>query len=292
MWLFKLKEKEKKTVRHFSFDNMLTSSSKLWSYAQMRRSICTSEPRRASTRVSSGFILFEHSSPSFGSHRTRSDRNGAESATDRRLCATDFTVGGSCLWVHFRWASLLWSAEDSRTRKAINTIYAIASIEASKIHDFNGVWTRDLAIPVRHSNQLSYEATDIGSWSFVGSLLLTRNKDQEDRGVRDYLTRELKTKQHENITVYDLITHNSLHCRKVYWYKLASKFVNSEAFLNKFSLLLRCGLSSSAGNLLNGFCFFAICNNWLVRVICCAGNYSVQARGWCSNGDPSVSSDR
>ena len=55
----------------------------------MRRSICTSEPRRASTRVSSGFTLFEHSSPSFGSHRTRSDRNGAESATVRRRCATE-----------------------------------------------------------------------------------------------------------------------------------------------------------------------------------------------------------
>ena len=25
---------------------------------------------------------------------------------------------------------------------------------------FNGIWTRDLAIPVRPSNQLSYEATD------------------------------------------------------------------------------------------------------------------------------------
>ena len=41
--------------------------------------------------------------------------------------------------------------------------------EAWKIQDFNGVWTRDLAIPVRCSNQLSYEATDVGSWSFVGS---------------------------------------------------------------------------------------------------------------------------
>ena len=37
------------------------------------------------------------------------------------------------------------------------------------IQDFNGVWTRDLAIPVRRSNQLSYEATDVGSWSFVSS---------------------------------------------------------------------------------------------------------------------------
>ena len=46
-------------------------------------------------------------------------------------------------------------------------IYAIAYIEAWKSQDFNkyfnGVWTLDLAIPVRRSNQLSYEATDVGS---------------------------------------------------------------------------------------------------------------------------------
>src|SRR6266704_699197 len=36
-------------------------------YTQIRRSICTSESLRASTRVSSGFALFRHSSPSFGS---------------------------------------------------------------------------------------------------------------------------------------------------------------------------------------------------------------------------------
>ena len=42
-------------------------------------------------------------------------------------------------------------------------------IEAWKSQDFNGVWTRDLAIPVRRSNQLSYEATEVGSWSFVSS---------------------------------------------------------------------------------------------------------------------------
>ena len=29
-----------------------------------------------------------------------------------------------------------------------------------KNQDLNGIWTRDLAIPVRRSNQLSYEATD------------------------------------------------------------------------------------------------------------------------------------
>ena len=51
----------------------------------------------------------------------------------------------------------------------MNAIYAIAYIEAWKIQDFNGVWTRDLTIPMRRSNQLSYEATDVGTWSFVDS---------------------------------------------------------------------------------------------------------------------------
>ena len=41
--------------------------------------------------------------------------------------------------------------------------------EAWKSRDFNAVWTRDLAIPVQRSNQLSYKATDVGSWSFVSS---------------------------------------------------------------------------------------------------------------------------
>uniref|UniRef100_A0A8R1IGS5 Uncharacterized protein n=1 Tax=Caenorhabditis japonica TaxID=281687 RepID=A0A8R1IGS5_CAEJA len=36
-------------------------------YTQVYRSICTSEPIRTSTRVSSGFILLRHGSPSFGS---------------------------------------------------------------------------------------------------------------------------------------------------------------------------------------------------------------------------------
>jgi len=42
-------------------------------------------------------------------------------------------------------------------------------IEAWKSQDFNVVSTRDLTILVQRSNQLSYEATDIGSWSFVSS---------------------------------------------------------------------------------------------------------------------------
>ena len=45
------------------------------------------------------------------------------------------------------WSSQLWT-QFLQLRK-----------EAWIIQDFNGVWTRDLALLVRRSNQLSYEAT-------------------------------------------------------------------------------------------------------------------------------------
>ena len=58
----------------------------------------------------------------------------------------------------------------------MKAIYAIVYIEAGKSQDFKGVWTCDLILPVRHSNQLSYEATDVGSWSFVGPKEPPRNE--------------------------------------------------------------------------------------------------------------------
>ena len=54
------------------------------------------------------------------------------------------------------WSSQLW------------TLFMQLHMEAWKIQDFNGVWTRDLATPVQRYNQLSYEATNVGSGSFVG----------------------------------------------------------------------------------------------------------------------------
>ena len=50
-------------------------------------------------------------------------------------------------------SSKLWSSQLWTQFKQLRT-------EAWKSQDFNAVWTRDLAIPVRRSNQLSYEATD------------------------------------------------------------------------------------------------------------------------------------
>src|SRR3954471_13042538 len=55
-------------------------------YTQIRRSICTSEPLRASTRVSSGFTLFRHSSPSFGSQQLCSYSNPSEDIKIGRWC--------------------------------------------------------------------------------------------------------------------------------------------------------------------------------------------------------------
>ena len=51
----------------------------------------------------------------------------------------------------------------------MNAILAIAYEEARESKDFKRVWTHDLSILGRRANQLSYEATDVGSWSFVGS---------------------------------------------------------------------------------------------------------------------------
>ena len=80
----------------------------------------------------------------------------------------------------------------------INTIYAIAYIEAWKIRDFNRGWTHDLAIPVQRSNQLSYEATDIGSWSFVGSYNPVRNEYWSYIWNTSYIELQMK-----NQVIYD-----------------------------------------------------------------------------------------
>ena len=57
------------------------------------------------------------------------------------------------------WSSQLWTQF-----KQLHT-------EAWKSQDFNGVVTRDLAIPVRRFNQLSYEATDVGIARYDHGLL-------------------------------------------------------------------------------------------------------------------------
>ena len=73
-----------------------------------------------------------------------------------------------CWTADLKW-SKLWSSQ-------LWTQFKELHIEAWKSQNFNGVQTRDLAIPVRRSNQLSYEATDVGSWSFVSRNEPVRNE--------------------------------------------------------------------------------------------------------------------
>jgi len=72
-------------------------------YTQVRRSICTLESLRTSTRVSPGFVLLKHSSPSFGSQHLRSNSNlspeGSWSVDKAGL--RHVTSAVTCLYFHF-----------------------------------------------------------------------------------------------------------------------------------------------------------------------------------------------
>ena len=57
-------------------------------YTQVRRTICTSVSLRASIRVSPDFTLRRHSSPSFGSYRTRSYSIHPTGSADAALMAS------------------------------------------------------------------------------------------------------------------------------------------------------------------------------------------------------------
>ena len=76
-------------------------------YTQVIWSICTSEPLRASTRVSSGFALVRHSSPSFGSQQIRSYSNLSKENPDRSMMRPPISgqaltsAGRTCLYFHF-----------------------------------------------------------------------------------------------------------------------------------------------------------------------------------------------
>lgn len=55
-------------------------------YTQVRKAICTSAHLRASTRVSPGFALLRHSSPSFGSQQVCSYSNLSQKIMVGRWC--------------------------------------------------------------------------------------------------------------------------------------------------------------------------------------------------------------
>ena len=63
------------------------------------------------------------------------------------------------------WSSQLW--------KQFNQL---SILKPAKSQDLKGVWTHDLVIPLRCSNELRDEATDVGSWWFVGPKEPVRNE--------------------------------------------------------------------------------------------------------------------
>ncbi len=58
-------------------------------YTQVWRTICTSVSLRASTRVSPGFTLLKHSSPSFGSYQICSYSNLSQKIMVGRCCGKE-----------------------------------------------------------------------------------------------------------------------------------------------------------------------------------------------------------
>ena len=74
-------------------------------YTQIRRTICTSVSLRASTRVSPGFALFRHRSPSFGSQQICSYSNLSQ-VNDRSIVPSgrspnSYLSNRSCLYFHY-----------------------------------------------------------------------------------------------------------------------------------------------------------------------------------------------
>ena len=66
-----------------------------------------------------------------------------------------------------------------------------------KIQEVNGVWTRDLAITGAMLYQLSYEATDVGSRSIVGSYVPVKEMSVNDVWNKSYMNcgNEMKMKK-------------------------------------------------------------------------------------------------
>ena len=60
-------------------------------------------------------------------------------------------------------------------------------MQLRKVQDFNGVWTRDLAITGAMLYQLSYDATDVGGRSIVGSYIPVKEMSVNDIWNKSYM---------------------------------------------------------------------------------------------------------
>ena len=79
--------------------------------------------------------------------------------------------------------------------------------EPWKIQGFNGVWTHDLANTLQCSNQLSYEATEAQSWSFMDSNFPARNESMMKSCMKwtIYWTADMKSSKLRILAVMDAI---------------------------------------------------------------------------------------
>ena len=81
-------------------------------------------------------------------------------------CKFQKISGGACLRVSLELFGASGTRNSGHFRLWRNLQQASHALETLRLESSG---TRDLAIPVRRSNQLSYEAADVGSLSYVGS---------------------------------------------------------------------------------------------------------------------------
>ena len=120
-------------------------------YTQVRRTICTSVSLRASTRVSSGFTLLRHSSPSFGSRHTCSTQT---------LRSSSRSVGRACPSLSFRTRAfhtrVLAHVSDSLVRVS-RRVGGARSVSSNTPHSRRSEWDRQ-GLTQRHLSQRAAKA--------------------------------------------------------------------------------------------------------------------------------------
>ena len=147
-------------------------------YTQLWGSICTSEPLRASTRVSPGFALITHSSPSFGSQHKNSYSDLAPKHMTGRWCTTQnekFPPQLHLSNIHFHYAHgfatlTLASMLDSLvrvSRRAVGNHFVSITLTLSHLQE-SLVITQNIACNKSHhykwqANLIGCQATSIDS---------------------------------------------------------------------------------------------------------------------------------
>ena len=144
-------------------------------YTQLWGSICTSEPLRASTRVSPGFALITHSSPSFGSQHKNSYSDLGPKPMTGRWCTKWFPPQFHLRNIHFHFAHgfatlTLASMLDSLvrvSRRAVGNHFVSITLTLSHLQE-SLIITQNIACNKSHhykwqANLIGCQATSIDS---------------------------------------------------------------------------------------------------------------------------------